>query len=85
MPCISSSSALDFVCGESEGAEPSRCLQAARTERIPSARYDQRAEDLTTEGMKSGIKDSAAFILFLSSGVLLRPVRACERGKGRAI
>ena len=35
--------------------------------------YDQRAEDLTTDGMKQGIEESAAFVLFLSEGVLTRP------------
>ena len=35
--------------------------------------YDNRAEDLTKEGMKKGVEESAAFILFLSTGVLLRP------------
>ena len=35
--------------------------------------YDNRAEDLTKEGMRKGIEESAAFILFLSEGVLLRP------------
>ena len=28
------------------------------------------------QGMRKGVKESAAFILFLSAGVLLRPVRA---------
>ena len=32
-----------------------------------------RAEDLTKEGMLQGIQDSAAFLLFLSEGVLQRP------------
>ena len=32
-----------------------------------------RADDLTKEGMLKGIADSAAFILFLSTGVLNRP------------
>eukprot|EP00935_MAST-01C_sp_MAST-1C-sp1_P000984 g984.t1 len=35
--------------------------------------YDNRAEDLTKEGMRQGIEDSAAFVLFLSTGVLMRP------------
>ena len=35
--------------------------------------YDNRADDLTKEGMLKGIEDAAAFILFLSSGVLERP------------
>ena len=34
---------------------------------------DQRAADLTKEGMLKGVQDSAAFILFLSEGVLMRP------------
>ena len=32
-----------------------------------------RADDLTKEGMLKGIEQAAAFILFLSSGVLERP------------
>ena len=35
--------------------------------------YDNRADDLTKEGMLKGIKKAAAFILFLSTGVLERP------------
>ena len=35
--------------------------------------YDNRASDLTKEGMLKGIEEAAAFILFLSEGVLLRP------------
>ena len=35
--------------------------------------YDNRASDLTKEGMLKGIEQAAAFILFLSVGVLERP------------
>ena len=35
--------------------------------------YDNRADDLTKEGMLKGIEEAAAFVLFLSSGVLERP------------
>ena len=35
--------------------------------------YDNRASDLTKEGMLKGIEQAAAFILFLSAGVLNRP------------
>ena len=35
--------------------------------------YDNRADDLTKEGMLKGIEQAAAFVLFLSQGVLLRP------------
>ena len=35
--------------------------------------YDNRAEDLTKEGMLKGIEEAAAFIIFLSLGVLQRP------------
>ena len=35
--------------------------------------YDNRADDLTKEGMLKGIERAAAFILFLSSAVLQRP------------
>lgn len=34
---------------------------------------DNRAEDLTKEGMRQGIITSGAFILFLSAGILTRP------------
>jgi hypothetical protein len=36
-------------------------------------RYDNRAKDLTKEGMRRGIQQAAAFLLFLSAGVLERP------------
>ena len=41
----------------------------------PSVRpqYDNRADDLTKDGMLKGIESSAAFVLFLSTGVLERP------------
>ena len=39
----------------------------------PPLQYDNRADDLTKEGMLKGIEQAAAFILFLSSGVLERP------------
>eukprot|EP00935_MAST-01C_sp_MAST-1C-sp1_P001692 g1692.t1 len=35
--------------------------------------YDNRANDLTKEGMLEGIEQAAAFVLFLSVGVLERP------------
>ena len=35
--------------------------------------YDNRADDLTKEGMLKGIEQAAAFVLFLSAGVLNRP------------
>ena len=35
--------------------------------------YDNRAHDLTKEGMLKGIERAAAFVLFLSQGVLERP------------
>ena len=35
--------------------------------------YDNRAEDLTKEGMREGIRTTANFLLFLSAGVLARP------------
>jgi hypothetical protein len=38
--------------------------------------YDNRADDLTKEGMRKGIVHAAAFLLFLSKGVLDRPF--CE-------
>ena len=34
---------------------------------------DNRASDLTKEGMLKGIEEASAFILFLSQGVLTRP------------
>ena len=35
--------------------------------------YDNRASDLTKDGMLKGIEQAAAFVLFLSQGVLERP------------
>jgi hypothetical protein len=35
--------------------------------------YDNRADDLTKEGMRQGILHAAAFLLFLSKGILDRP------------
>ena len=35
--------------------------------------YDNRADDLTKEGMLKGIERAAAFVLFLSQGALERP------------
>ena len=35
--------------------------------------YDNRASDLTKEGMLKGIEQAAAFLLFLSVDVLNRP------------
>jgi hypothetical protein len=40
-------------------------------------RYDNRATDLTKDGMKHGIEGAAAFLLFLSEGVLDRPFCEC--------
>ena len=42
---------------------------------VPRTRFnlDNRAQDLTKEGMLEGIRDSAAFILLLTKGVLSRP------------
>ena len=34
---------------------------------------DNRADDLTKEGMLKGIEESAAFVVFLSTGILERP------------
>ena len=42
--------------------------------------YDNRASDLTKEGMREGIVQAAAFLLFLSDGVLERPF--CESVMG---
>eukprot|EP00935_MAST-01C_sp_MAST-1C-sp1_P001198 g1198.t1 len=35
--------------------------------------YDNRAEDLTSQGMKEGVAGSAVFVLFLSEGIMSRP------------
>ena len=40
---------------------------------VPKVWYDNRASDLTKDGMLKGIEQAAAFILFLSVGVLERP------------
>eukprot|EP00935_MAST-01C_sp_MAST-1C-sp1_P000692 g692.t1 len=47
--------------------------------------YDNRADDLTKEGMLKGIKQAAAFILFLSSGVLERPYCQLEIRQAMAL
>ena len=39
-------------------------------------RYDNRAADLTKDGMRHGIEGAAAFLIFLSEGILDRPF--CE-------
>ena len=39
---------------------------------LPLVQYDNRADDLTKQGMLKGIEQAAAFILFLSTGVLER-------------
>ena len=39
----------------------------------PQVWYDNRASDLTKEGMLKGIEQAAAFLLFLSVDVLNRP------------
>ena len=41
-----------------------------------SRRYDNRATDLTKDGMRHGIEGAAAFLVFLSEGILDRPF--CE-------
>ena len=51
--------------------------------------YDNRADDLTKEGMLKGIEEAAAFVLFLSPGVLQRPycqmeIRRTGGGAGEA-
>ena len=48
-----------------------------------SAWYDNRAEDLTKEGMLKGVEEAAVFVLFLSMGVLQRPY--CQMEIRRAI
>ena len=42
-------------------------------ELLPQFLSDNRASDLTKEGMLKGIEEAAAFVLFLSPGVLQRP------------
>ena len=39
----------------------------------PKVWYDNRADNVTKDGMLEGIERAAAFILFLSVGVLTRP------------
>ena len=45
----------------------------ARFVRSRQVWYDNRASDLTKEGMLKGIEQAAAFLLFLSVDVLNRP------------
>ena len=49
------------------------CLLSALFSSSPKVWYDNRADDLTKDGMLEGIERAAAFILFLSVGVLTRP------------
>ena len=49
------------------------------------AKYDNRAEDLTKEGMLKGIERAAAFVLFLSAGVLQRPYCQMEIREAAAL
>jgi hypothetical protein len=35
--------------------------------------YDNKMKNLTSEGMREGVRDSAVFVLFLSKGVFMRP------------
>ena len=44
-----------------------------RVRALPQVWYDNRATDLTKEGMLKGIERAAAFLLFLSVDVLERP------------
>eukprot|EP00935_MAST-01C_sp_MAST-1C-sp1_P000566 g566.t1 len=48
-------------------------IQDANLRESPRVWYDNRADDLTKEGMLKGIEEAAAFVLFLSIGVLERP------------
>ena len=51
-----------------------KCLLCARCLcSVTQVWYDNRADDLTKEGMLKGIEQAAAFVLFLSQGVLERP------------
>ena len=50
-----------------------RCLVLRCCAVAPQVWYDNRADDLTKEGMLKGIEQAAAFVLFLSQGVLERP------------
>ena len=51
----------------------SRLLHASLARLSVRPQYDNRADDLTKDGMLKGIESSAAFVLFLSTGVLERP------------
>ena len=52
---------------------PLPCLLLVHLGRLSRPQYDNRADDLTKDGMLKGIESSAAFVLFLSTGVLERP------------
>ena len=53
-------------------ASPPPCPSCSSRPSVRS-QYDNRADDLTKDGMLKGIESSAAFVLFLSTGVLERP------------
>ena len=55
------------------GKSPGRASFGSISAHPPlSCRYDQRAGALTKDGMKHGIENAAAFLVFLSAGILER-------------
>ena len=75
MPYTSSSSewASRSVIGLSRLNAVSPLISCVSARGRPQVWYDNRASDLTKEGMLKGIEQAAAFILFLSVDVLQRP------------
>ena len=68
-PALLIECSLPFIsCTCSKQIPCARCLRT-----VTQVWYDNRADDLTKEGMLKGIEQAAAFVLFLSQGVLERP------------
>ena len=62
-----------FGCVHLDLNQQANAIYLELTMRGFKAWYDNRADDLTKEGMLKGIEEAAAFVLFLSPGVLQRP------------
>lgn len=48
-------------------------LRASLVQRDWAVWYDNTMENLTAEGMKEGVRNSAVFVLFMTKGVFTRP------------
>ena len=71
--CICASVCLLRSHSQATGGDQANAIYLELERMGFKAWYDNRASDLTKEGMLKGIEQAAAFILFLSAGVLQRP------------